>query len=410
VPARRRAPPAEEVPMIHHECRVLLIEDNAVNALLVQKMLKSVESPVFHVTHADSLLKALELAGRSRFDAALVDLNLPDSNGLETFLAIQRTAPSLAIVVLSACESDEIAIQAVEMGAQDYLNKQSLSAADLVRALNYGIIRSRKRAEEQPNRPPTNVLGFLGSKGGVGTTTLACHAARELKRQTNEDVLLTGLDMSSAGVAYLMKTPQQYTLTDAAQNLHRLDADLWRGLVTSTADGIDVMAPPGAAQFTGLVENDRLHQVLRFARGLYRHVVVDLGTLNPLSLTMLEDCSKAYVVAEEELTSLWEAGRLLNRLTQLGLGADRAHFVVNGKKRRGGLSNAELEKAIGHEVHATVAECREELEDLYASGRFVDAKSQIHKDVAKLVARFLGKEVRPDSGSVGFSFARLVRA
>src|SRR3712207_9462609 len=63
---------------------------------------------------------------------------------------------------------------------------------------------------------------------------------------------------------------------DVAQNLHRLDADLWKGLVATTPDGIDVMAPPGAAQFTGTIENDRMHQAFRFARGLYRHIVVDL--------------------------------------------------------------------------------------------------------------------------------------
>ena len=97
--------------MRDRECRVLLVEDNAVNALLVQKMLKSVESPVFRVTHAESLLKALELSS-GHFDAALVDLDLPDSHGLDTFLAIQRSAPGLAIVVLSGCESDDIALQA----------------------------------------------------------------------------------------------------------------------------------------------------------------------------------------------------------------------------------------------------------------------------------------------------------
>jgi pilus assembly protein CpaE len=302
-----------------------------------------------------------------------------------------------------------MAMQAVELGAQDYLVKGTIDAAGLVRALNYGIIRSRKRSQEHPNRPPTSVLAFLGAKGGVGTTTLACHTARELKRQTGEDVLVTGLDRSSAGVAYLLKASQPYTLSDAAGNLHRLDAELWKGLVTTTSDGIDVMPPPGATAMPGMVENDELCQAFRFALGLYRHVVVDLGVLNPLSLSLLEDCSKIYVVAAEELPALWEAARLLSRLTQLGVNADRVHFVVNGKKRRGGLTSSELEKAIGHEVHATVTESREEMEELLATGRFIDVKSQVHKDMTKVVARLLGKEVRPEKSSTGFSLARLVR-
>jgi pilus assembly protein CpaE len=394
--------------MRDQECRVLLVEDNAVNALLVQKMLQSVENPVFRVTPADTLLKALELASTKRFDAALVDLNLPDSNGLETFLAIQRAAPSLAIVVLSSCEGDEIPLKAVELGAQDYLSKQQLNAADLVRTLHYSVIRSRKHADERPGQQPATVLGFLGSKGGVGTTTIACHVARELKRQTGEEVLLTGIDSNSAGVGYLMKSSLQYTLSDAAQNLHRLDANLWRGLVSTTADGIDVMPPPGAAQFTGPVDNDQIHQVMRFARGQYKRMVLDLGVLNPLSLSLLEDAARVYVVANEELPALWEAGRLLARMTQLGYAADRLHLIVNMKKRRGGLSTGEMEKALGHEVHGAIAEARDEMDDLLADGRFIDVKSQVHKDAAKVVAKLLGKDLAEASGA-GFSLARLCR-
>jgi len=79
------------------EYRVLLVEDNAVNALMVRTMLERVENPRFAVSHADSLVKALDVLAHGGFDAALVDLNLPDSAGLETFLAIQRNAAGLAI-------------------------------------------------------------------------------------------------------------------------------------------------------------------------------------------------------------------------------------------------------------------------------------------------------------------------
>jgi pilus assembly protein CpaE len=394
--------------MLNQDCRVLLVEDNAVNALVVQKMLKDADGRVFHVSHANTLGQALELICRIRFDAALVDLDLPDSSGLNTFFAIQRAAPSLAIVVLSGCESDEIAIKAVENGAQDYLTKQNLSRAELVRALSYGILRSRKSAEDRPARASATVLGFLGSKGGVGTTTLACHAARELKRHVEGEVLVTGLDANTAGVGHLMKVRTRYTLADAAQNLHRLDLELWKGLVDTTPDGVDVMPPPGAAEFTGLPDNDSIHQIVRFTRDHYRYIVVDLGTLTPLSLTILAETEHVYVVAAEELPAMWEAARLLSRLTQLGIARDHLHFVLNLKKRRGGLTVAELEKAFGYEVRGTVVEAREEMDQALADGHFVDPKSPVHKDVAKLIAGLLGKKPAAESPSARLMLARFV--
>jgi pilus assembly protein CpaE len=387
--------------------RVLLVEDNAVNALVTEKMLQTVESPRFEVVRAGSLVKALELAARERFDAALVDLNLPDSHGLDTFLAIQRAAPGLAIVVLSGLESDEVAMRAVELGAQDYLSKSQLAAPDLARTLNYSVIRSRKQAAGQPDRPAATVVGFLGSKGGVGTTTLACHVARELKRQTNESVLLTGLDAGTAGIGYLMKAQRQYTLADPSENLHRLDAELWKGLVSTTDDGVDLLPPPGAAAFHGTLEAERIRHVLRFASKLYGHVVLDLGVLSALSLPLLEDTNRLCIVASEDLLSLWEAGRLMTRLGQLGFQAERLSFVVNLKKRRGGLSTSELEKALGQPVFAAIHEAREEVDDFLAEGRFIDVKSTLHKDTIKLVARMLGKDA-PEPKPSGFSLSRLV--
>src|ERR1051325_2317083 len=273
---------------------LLLWEDNQVNFLVVQAMLKNVETSSFDVVHADCLLKALDLLAQRRFDVALVDLNLPDSSGLETYLAIQRNAPALPIVVLSASDSGSMATKAVELGAQDYLSKTKLNRDELIRALQHGMARTRKLAVEHRPQQEASVVAFRGSKGGVGVTTLACHAARELKAQTGEEVLLVGLDTNTAGVGYLMKIQSEYTLADAAEGLHRLDAVLWKRLGPSTPDKIDVLPPPGAAQFTGQLSPERLHHVLRFARGMYSRIVIDLGILGPLSFTFLEHATQLY--------------------------------------------------------------------------------------------------------------------
>jgi Flp pilus assembly CpaE family ATPase len=393
--------------MANSEYRVLLLEDNAVNALLVRKMLERVESPQFEVEHAGSLMNALDLLANSRFDAALVDLNLPDSSGIETFLAIQRNAPGLAVVVLSGMDDEALSMKAVELGAQDYLSKTALNAQDLVRALQYGVIRSRKSAEER--RPPQqtgSVLGVLGSKGGVGVTTLACHLAREWKRQSGETVLVTGVDEVAAGVGYLMKATTQYTLADAAQNLHRLDGDLWKAFVYTSPDGVDVLAPAGAATLTAQLEAERIRHVLRFARGHYQRVVLDLGVLDAVSLGLLEEATQVVVVATEDLPALWEAGRLLKRLTQNGMPAESVRFVLNQKKKRGGVPVPELEKALGFPVFGSVMAGGEEHEEFMAEGKFVDEKSPIRKDVARIVAKLLGKDV-PDAP--GGLLSRLVR-
>lgn len=221
------------------QVRVLLVEDNLVNARFAESLLANVDDQVFRVQSADTLLAALDLLVHDAFDVALVDLSLPDSNGLETFLTIQRHAPELPIIIVTSLDDESVALSAVQRGAQDYLAKGSLQKGMLVRALNYAIARSRNPAEPAARlQVKATVVGLLGSNGGVGTTTLACHWGLELNRQTGQKVLLIDLEASSTGAAFLLKQSAPHTLLDAVQNLHRLDATLWGGFTCSPRRGL----------------------------------------------------------------------------------------------------------------------------------------------------------------------------
>jgi CheY-like chemotaxis protein len=95
------------------QVRVLLVEDNVVNARFAEGLLANVDDQVFHVQCADTLLAALDLMVHNVFDVALVDLSLPDSQGLETFLTIQRHAPELPIIVVTSLDDEAVALKAV---------------------------------------------------------------------------------------------------------------------------------------------------------------------------------------------------------------------------------------------------------------------------------------------------------
>jgi CheY-like chemotaxis protein len=175
--------------------RVLLLEDNQINARVVEEMLRHAEPRAFRIQRAETLIAALDLLANCTFDVALVDLMLPDSEGLETFLTIQRHAPRIPIVVLSGLDSEPLALKAVAHGAQDYLTKGSLTTETLVRAITYAVVRGQSVPDQKsPVSDRASVVGILGSKGGVGTTTIACQLALQLKRQTDKSVLLLDLD------------------------------------------------------------------------------------------------------------------------------------------------------------------------------------------------------------------------
>src|SRR5690349_24929808 len=97
--------------------KILLIEDNAGDARLVQELLSEVEGQPFQLRWAPTLLQGLQYLSQSDFDVALVDLGLPDSQGMDSFQTIHQHAPELPVVVLTGLESDTLALAAVKNGA-----------------------------------------------------------------------------------------------------------------------------------------------------------------------------------------------------------------------------------------------------------------------------------------------------
>ena len=122
--------------------RVLIVEDNAADAEYAAELLEETEHGDVDVRVATTLADAVgQLVDMP--DCALLDLGLPDTQGLEGVLELSRHAPGLPIVVLSGQSDRAVAMQAVKHGAQDYLNKGALDGDDVLRAIRYAIERKR---------------------------------------------------------------------------------------------------------------------------------------------------------------------------------------------------------------------------------------------------------------------------
>jgi signal transduction histidine kinase len=123
--------------------RVLLVEDNPGDAELVRKSLTDARGPPFDLLAVDTLDEGLA-AGRSRpFDVVLLDLNLPDSDGVETLRVFRAECPTAPIVVFTGTDDLETALEALRSGADDYVSKGDLRGDVLRRALRYAVERRR---------------------------------------------------------------------------------------------------------------------------------------------------------------------------------------------------------------------------------------------------------------------------
>jgi signal transduction histidine kinase len=123
--------------------RLLLVEDNPADAVLLKHALADAGAGPFQVTHAEALGDAFDRLKAESFDAVLLDLSLPDSQGLETIERMIAAAPPAPIVVLTGLEDEAMAVEAVRKGAQDFLPKGNIDGRLLARAIRYAMERKR---------------------------------------------------------------------------------------------------------------------------------------------------------------------------------------------------------------------------------------------------------------------------
>lgn len=125
--------------------RVLLVEDNPIDMLWVKKALVSKRGAKAELIHGECLRVALEHLEGMTVDVILLDLTLPDSQGLDTFHRIKAQVRDTPIIILSGVVDEDLAVEAVQLGAQDYLVKGSIDMESLNRAIRYSIERTRSQ-------------------------------------------------------------------------------------------------------------------------------------------------------------------------------------------------------------------------------------------------------------------------
>ncbi len=146
---------------------VLLIEDNPADVRLIQEYVASVKGSSLNLLTASRLSEGMEIFSSSKVDAILLDLSLPDSKGMETFFKVRLEQPTVPILLLTGLSDEELAIQAVREGAQDYLVKGQVDGSLLVRAVNYAIERQRLLAQLEDARRAAHQLTLMDDLTGL---------------------------------------------------------------------------------------------------------------------------------------------------------------------------------------------------------------------------------------------------
>jgi len=163
--------------------QVLMVEDNMGDVRLLQEALIQARATHLHLVNAQSMAEAVKFVEHKKFDVILLDLHLPDMNGFETFTHMRMVAHNVPIVVLTGLHDDEVAIKAIQQGAQDYLVKQHVNANVVLRVISYAMERHRLLEELRSLSLVDDMTGLYNRRGFMHLANQQLKIAHRMKRK-----------------------------------------------------------------------------------------------------------------------------------------------------------------------------------------------------------------------------------
>jgi pilus assembly protein CpaE len=287
-------------------------------------------------TIAESALTELAHPSSTPPDVVVLDLRgqpqLPLSLG-----ALKRHHPETTVIIVIDALDAQLMLEAMRSGVSECVT--DLTGGDLEAAITRLIAQ---RASPEAG----DVFAFVGARGGLGTTTLAVNVATVLSKSGSS--LLIDLHLAGGDAAMFFGVEPRFSIADTLENTHRLDVSFFRGIVTRTGAGPDLLAS-GDRPIPTVPDAARIRALIDFAARHYRYTVLDLSRSDASALDALEATTSIVIVANQEITTVRAASRLATTLRGR-YGKGKVSVVLNRIDRDSEIGPQDVERAIGGQV------------------------------------------------------------
>jgi pilus assembly protein CpaE len=290
----------------------------------------------FPTGSADAILRQLQ---DLRAEIVIVDISADNPQpAIRAIEIIQANTLQLAIFANGTMQQPAMIVASMRAGAGEYLDDNAGTEALLEALTRFSSNRTRTRGGAGKAR----IFTFLSAKGGAGATTAAVNTALALQQAYGNSVLV---DFAPVGHAQLhLNLRPSFGVRDALENLHRLDASLLEGLMTTTKEGLHLLAGP-QQPYPTLPTPAELARLFDLLANHYRYVVVDASSRLDSTTRLLSDLSNAVLmIAQTDVVSLWSASRIYSFLEE-GTGRNRLRMVLNRYKKIPGFTDEDVENS-----------------------------------------------------------------
>jgi pilus assembly protein CpaE len=351
--------------------RVLIVDDIAETRETVRRLLQF-DTTIEVVGGAQSGLEAITQCDQLKPDVVLMDINMPDMNGIEATEAIRKKTPYTQIIILSVQDDPGYYRKAMLAGARDFISKPPM-----IDELTAAIHRAGVMAQEEKNKAVqaytssagrTGPLAFnnismqLGKiiviyspKGGTGCTTVSTNLASALQGE-GSNVVLVDASLLYGDVAVFLNEQPKSSIIDLAVRVDDLDPEtVSASLVQPKTVGFKILAPPPSPDLVDRVTGDQFVKLLTLMRQSFQFIIIDTSSyLSDVVQSALSTSDVIILISTPEIPSIKNCSQFLSLADMSGIERDRIVFVLNRYDRNTSIDPAKVGNRLNQAINLTV--------------------------------------------------------
>jgi pilus assembly protein CpaE len=359
--------------------------------------------------------EAVNMAKQHRPHVILMDINMPDMDGITATEIISNTVPESPIIMMSVQGEQDYLRRSMLAGAREFLVKP-FSADELINSIRHvheleKVRRARYApvapvapvggpAAPVPGRETGKIITFFSPKGGVGRTTIATNLAVALHQLTGKPVVLVDGSLPFGDIAVILNmSPKAKTIADLIGSFETADSDVVESILVQHSTGIKVMLAPPTPESTELITGAHIKHVLELLRERYAYIVVDTWpSFQEQVITMLDVADVILTLMTLEITSLKNVRVFMEVVEKLGYDEAKVQLVANRNDSSGGIKASDVEASLGRKIpHTIVSDGRTLVLAVNRGVPFVISHrdSQVAKDIFALAQKVASAETAP---------------
>ena len=394
------------------QIRVLVVDDIPETRDHLTKLL-GFESDIDVVGSAASCREALEMAARLTPDVILMDINMPDMDGIAATEQLSSAVPGAAVVMMSVQGEADYLRRSMLAGAREFLVKP-FSSDELTASIRQVNARERDKASRMAITSqaaaaaagitgkrtgeagePGLIVAVFSPKGGVGRTTVAVNLAVAAATELGKKVVLMDGSFQFGDVGVLLNlNPKSKSIADLIPELDVGELDSIDTFLIDHSAGIRVLLAPPSPETAEMITANGVKKVLETLRRDHDLVVVDCTSyFNDTTLAILDAADVILTMLSLEITSIKNMRLFLEVAEQLGYEAGKVRLVLNRADSALGIRVADVEHSIGRKVDETVVSDGRSV--VYALNRGVpfflsNREAQVSQDILRLARSVVG--------------------